>query len=134
MNRELNEREISLVFALLVFNGRATTDQLVDFLKISKGYLVNILTSLRKKDIIASFRVSEAKTSVIFGSPSFNFHTLETLNPKERIHFLKLDLPELLKRYPETLRWAKITLGIKSQQELEEHLKRVRQKRIKEFQ
>lgn len=125
--KTMNKGEIQVVLGLLVFNGRATTEQLANNFALSERYIRNITVMLRKKKIISSLRAKDIKTGIRFGSPLFN-SSIEELpdDNKQKVHILTMDFPSLMKRYPEILEWTDVILKINKPEELEDHLKKLR--------
>jgi hypothetical protein len=122
---ELSKGEILAIFGIQILNGRATTKQLTDILKLSERYIRNLTVLLRRKKYITSLGASEIRIGIRFGSPVSSISEVE-IGPKEKVHILTIDFQELLEKHPEILEWAKSTFKISSKKELEEYLEKIR--------
>jgi DNA-binding Lrp family transcriptional regulator len=121
VQEKLSKGEILVILVLLARGGQATVSQIANILKASEQYVRNIITKLRRRGIIKSLGSSELRAGIIFGSPLFPEISIE---PKQKVHILTMDLSQLLKKYPEILKWTGM-FKISSQKELEEYLKKL---------
>jgi predicted transcriptional regulator len=129
-NKEnLSKSEIQIILGLLIHGGNATTRELSETLNFPQKYVSNITASLAKKGVIISLRASEFQSGIVFGSPIFRGIFLnKPIKPKEKIHILKMNVDEILAKFPEILEWTKLALGINTAEELKKHFEKLRER------